>query len=185
MKLLILTAALALTGCSVGSSQWDSKAMDHTKVAFIGIPGMFGLGFTGTTTPITPTTSLTNKHVAYPTLRRIIDTHPHCDLALIKQDNSGEKLPPRLDYALPGISVTLYGYSGRTLLPVSGRGKVDGFEMYKGCKVAYTHAGSVQGMSGGAVFNDQGGLVGIIFGADILKGRTYFIPRQSFKPLID
>lgn len=179
MKQLIVLTALLLGGCSIGSSQWDSRAMDHTKVAFIGIPTMFGLGFTGTTTPVTKEYSLTNKHVAYPTLRRIVRTHPDCDLALIKQDNSGEQLP-RIDHAVPGLRVTTYGYSGRTMLPVSGTGKIGGFEKRGGCVVAWTDAGSVQGMSGGAVFNDRGGLVGIIYGGDLVNGRTYFIPSGSF-----
>lgn len=174
-----------LTGCSVGSSQWDQRAMTHTKVAFVGIPTMFGLGFTGTTTPITREYSFTNKHVAYPTLRRIERTDKACDLALIKQDNSGEILPRKVSYVARGQAVTLYGYSGRTMLPVSGRGTVKGIMMRDGCIVGYTDAGSVQGMSGGAVMNDRGDLVGIIFGGNLSNGMTYFVMAPALKALLD
>jgi len=181
---LLLALLASLTGCSVGQSQWDSRAMDHTKVAFVGIPTMFGIGFTGTTTPITKGYSFTNKHVAYPTLRRIERTHEACDLALIKQDNSGEQLPPRIGYAAKGKAITLYGYSGRTMLPVSGRGTVKGVAMRDGCMVGWTDAGSVQGMSGGAVMDDSGALVGIIFGGNIFNGYTYFIMQPAMLEML-
>lgn len=184
LVLLWCLAILVLSGCSVGHSQWDSRAMDHTKVAFIGIPTALGLGFTGSTTPVTREYSMTNKHVAYPTLRRIVRTHPACDLALIRQDNAGEKLPTRIAYAPIGRPVTLYGYSGRTMLPTSGRGTVQGVGMRDGCMVGWTDAGSVQGMSGGAVIDDTGALVGITFGADILKGRTYFIMQPAMLEIL-
>lgn len=186
MKLLTLIAAvILLSGCSVGHSEWDRRAMDHTKVAFVGLPTMFGLGFQGTTTPVTPEYSLTNKHVAYPTLRRIERTHPDCDLALIKQDNTGEKLPPRIRYAPVGRTVTLYGYSGRTMMPTSGRGTVKGVGMLKGCLIGWTDAGSVQGMSGGAVMDDTGALVGIIFGGNLSNGYTYFVMQPALIALLD
>lgn len=184
MKTLIVLAALLLAGCSVGQSEWDRRAMDHTNVAFVGIPTMLGIGFTGTTTPITRGYSFTNKHVAYPTLRRIERTHKACDLALIKQDNTGEQMPPRIGYVPIGKAVTLYGYSGRTMLPVSGRGTVKGVAMRGGCLVGWTDAGSVQGMSGGAVMDDSGALVGIIFGGNISNGYTYFVMQPALIALL-
>lgn len=183
-SLIVLIAALLLGGCSVGSSQWDSRAMDHTKVAFVGIPTMFGVGFQGTTTPITREYSFTNEHVAWPTLRRIERIHPKCDLALIRQDNTGEKLPPRIGEVYRGMKVTVYGYSGRTMLPVSGRGKIVNFGLRKGCMIGWTDAGSVQGMSGGAVVADNGALVGIIYGGDIWNGHTYFVLGSELRSLL-
>lgn len=182
---LVLAVLASLTGCSVGSSEWDRRAMDHTKVAFVGVPTVLGIGFTGTTTPITEGYSFTNKHVAYPTLRRIERTHPDCDLALIRQDNTGEKLPPRIGYAPIGKAITLYGYSGRTMLPVSGRGTVKGVAMKDGCMIGWTDAGSVQGMSGGAVMDDSGALVGIIYGGNIFNGFTYFVMQPALIALLD
>lgn len=174
-KLITIVCALLLAGCSVGHTEWDSKAMDHTKLAFVGIPTVLGLGFTGTTTPITEKYSLTNKHVAYPTLRRIERTDKHCDLALIRQDNVGESLPKLATQATAGEEVIIYGYSGRTALPVSSKGVLLRYMYIDNCLVGSTTAGSIQGMSGGVVLNKKGELIGITYAMNIYTSHTLFV----------
>jgi hypothetical protein len=184
MKALVLTAALALAGCATGHYEVDSKAMDHTKMAFVGLPTVLG-GFTGTTTPINETRSLTAKHVAYVTLRRIEKTDAFCDLALIKQNNSGEVFPTMITSTHRGMKVRLFGYSGITGLPVSSEGTVGGYSMHDGCNLAWVgDAGGVAGMSGGAVMREDGALVGIVVGGDVFKGRVYFVPGQNIRKFL-
>lgn len=178
-RLLMVLVAVLLAGCSAGSTKWDSAAMDHTKLAFVGVPTLLGVGYAGTTTPITPEYSLTNNHVATGTLRRVEKRHAFCDLALIRQNNVGEKFP-RLRPAKIGEKVTIYGYSGRTSLPVSGTGVVRGGGYRDGCYVMVTTAGSIQGMSGGGVFGEDGALVGIFYMLMPFKSLSVFVPVQSF-----
>jgi len=182
MKKFIVATVFALTGCATGHYEVDSAAMDHAKMAFIGIPLI--AGEQGTTTPITAGLSLTNKHVAAPTLKKVVAQHRSCDLAVIAQDNAGDKMPAGFDVAQKGERVRLYGYSARSTMPVSSVGTVKGFRMIKGCLVGYTDAGSVQGMSGGPVLNDSGKIVGIFFGLDTKREISYFVPYQEFKQLL-
>lgn len=185
MKALVLTAALALAGCATGHYEVDSKAMDHTKMAFVGIPTVVGLGFMGSTTPINETQSLTAKHVSTVTLRRTEKADAFCDLALVKQDNRGEVFPTKITATHRGQRVRLYGYSGLTALPVSSKGTVGGYAMDDGCNLAWVgDAGGVAGMSGGAVLNEEGALVGIVVGGDVFKGRVYFVPGQNIRKFL-
>ena len=178
-KILIGFAAIMLSGCMSGHYEWDKTAMEHNKLNFIGIPSVLGLGFSGSSTPITDNMSLTNNHVATILLKETVKSHDKCDLAIIPQNNKGEKLPT-LNYAKIGDEVTFYGYSGFTLMPVSSTGKILSFQKRNGCMVMETSAGGVAGMSGGSVFNNKGELIGIIFGLNLHNNRTMMIPVQSF-----
>jgi hypothetical protein len=187
IKKLLLTCAFAffLSGCtySTGHYEVDSEAMDHTKMAYLGIPTVLGIGWQGTTTPITKDLSLTNKHVAHPLLKTIVAEHDKCDVALINQDNSSENVPVKFALMDYGKDYTLYGYSSITGLPVSSKGYVKGEGMYEGCHVFRVSAGSVKGMSGGGVFNDKNELVGIFF-AFYKNGDTLVVPVQSFYKML-
>lgn len=186
MKRIIASVVLAasLSGCSAGYSNWSSDTLDYAKLNFIGLPTALGLGLTGSSTPITDSLSLTNKHVAYPLLKTIVKTHDKCDVALIAQNNVGEVVH---QWAQLGMhhNVKFYGYSGLTALPTTSSGKVVNFKRdSNGCLVALTTAGGVGGMSGGAVVNDDGKLVGIIKGVEIGSGLTVVIPYQSFESIM-
>lgn len=184
MKISIVLAAALLAGCSTGHYEVDSKAMDKTKLAFVGIPTVLGIGYSGTTTPVTATTSLTNKHVAYPTFKKVLKTHKTCDIALIAQNNKGESVPVKIGYPKQGETIRMYGYSARTTLPVSSVGKVIGFAYDDHCLVGITDAGSVQGMSGGGVFNEKGELVGIFYKLALDVARSYFIVSNEFNSIL-
>jgi len=179
MKKFIVALSILLAGCSTGHYEVDSAAMNHSKLAFIGIPLI--AGSQGTTTPITAGLSLTNKHVAGPLMKTVVASHRQCDLAVISQDNSGESLPVKFDAAQKGESIQIFGYSARSSMPVSSSGKVTGFQIISGCLVGVTDAGSVQGMSGGPVINGRGEIVGIFFGFNAKKNVSYFVPYQEFK----
>lgn len=184
MKKLILIAALALAGCSHGDYNVDSQTLDYAKLNFVGIPTVLGIGMTGSSTPISETLSVTNKHVAYPLMKTIVKKSNRCDVAVIAQNNKGEKVHQWAQLDM-NESVTFYGYSGFTTLPVSSTGKVVNFKRTSdGCIVALTTAGGVGGMSGGAVVNKDGKLVGIVKGLEIGSGFTVVIPYQSFAELM-
>ena len=57
-------AALALSGCSVGHTEYSRTALQHVDMSVTGIPTVLGLGILGTTIPLTPEYSLTAAHVA-------------------------------------------------------------------------------------------------------------------------
>lgn len=179
----IMFAVIMLSGCMSGHYEWDKEAMEHNKLNFIGVPTILGLGFSGTSTPLTEDMSLTNNHVATTLLKNTIKRHDKCDLALIPQDNKGEKLPT-LNYAKVGDEVTFYGYSGITVMPVSSKGKIVRISKDNGCYVMQTTAGGVAGMSGGSVFNSNNELVGIIYGLNMKNGHTMIVPVQSFMDVL-
>lgn len=178
--IMMVVFTILLSGCMSGDYQWDKNAMEHNKLNFIGVPTVLGLGFSGSSTPITNKMSITNDHVATMLLKSTIKTHDKCDIALISQNNQNEKLPS-LNYAKVGEDITFYGYSGLTLMPVSSKGKILNMVKNKnGCLVMETNAGGVAGMSGGSAFNKNGELVGIIYGVNMKNLHTMIIPIQSF-----
>jgi len=54
-------AALALSGCSVGHTEYSRTAMQHVDMSVTGIPTVLGLGILGTTIPLTPEYSRSEK----------------------------------------------------------------------------------------------------------------------------
>ena len=63
-------AALVLSGCSVGHTEYSRTAMQHVDMSVTGIPTILGLGTLGTSIPLTPEYSLTAAHVAKTAVQR-------------------------------------------------------------------------------------------------------------------
>jgi len=159
-----------LTGCCVGHTEYSKETLKRTDLHFIGIPTALGLGMTGSSVPITPEYSLTAAHVAKYMVYRVKAYHPTCDLALIYHKNN-EKSYPVLRENNRGENINMYGYSYLTAMPLASSGKTMGDTVTKtwfnkeACTLAYTTAGVIQGMSGGAVYNTSDNtLAGIIEG---------------------
>lgn len=182
MKKIIVALSMALAGCSTGHYEFDRAAMTHSRITIVGVP--YVASVTGTTTPVTNTTSLTARHVAQLPFKTMLAAHKQCDVALIKQRNNGRELP-KFANARTGDKVHVYGFSARSNFPVSSTGVIKGFAKVGRCYVGYTDAGSVQGMSGGPVINERGEVVGIFYGLNQEKGLSYFVPYQVFKQLLE
>jgi len=181
MKRLIIAAAVLMsTACSVGSVSFDDLALDHTKRESIGIPVLAGA--VGSSTPITPHLSVTALHVArLMAPERITRAFEKCDIAFIAEDNSDIAPEDFPVMANPDFRpVKMYGYSANTAQPVSGEGPVVGIGRYNDCQIYRSKAGAVQGMSGGAVFQD-GNLVGIVVAINIKTGESYFVGMDSIR----
>ncbi|OEE58792.1 hypothetical protein A1OK_01950 [Enterovibrio norvegicus FF-454] len=132
----------------------------------IGIP--FVLGGHGSSVPITPELSLTAKHIAKLDYSTVVAYHPDCDIALIKEDNTGKNTAP-LGTVKQNESITTVGM-GLTGKVIVGQGKyfidvnfVDS-SLFASCPASITDAPVQSGMSGGGAFNHKGELVGIISG---------------------
>lgn len=194
-KLIVfLLIFMSTTGCSSGHYMTDFDAKKHSSMVFVGIPTVLGFGALGSTTPISPTLSLTNKHVARWMIHGIIAEHPDCDIALIRQDNPGFN-SIEFDYAKIGLSIINYGYSALTALPSSSDGEITAYSLYlssdnnERCTVGVMTNGVVAGMSGGPVEDKVGDVVGVnvAYGQFVdLKTKekhdaSFFIPYQNFK----
>ncbi|MEZ8295943.1 trypsin-like peptidase domain-containing protein [Vibrio splendidus] len=150
----------------------------------------FLLGGHATAVPISESVSLTAAHVAKYDYSSVIAYHPDCDVALIKSNNKNKHI---LEIGLvhSGESVTNYGFEFTGNI-VRGEGKyvmdvtADG---YPNCNYSLNDAPQKSGMSGGAVLNESGQLVGIMHGIGtnipvlhdsnekvILDRYSYFVP---------
>lgn len=178
--LVFIAAALALTGCSHGTYSVDTKATDYTNLNFVGTPSALLLGVTGTSTPISTSQSITAKHVSniMPQMS-VAKESGKCDVSVVSQSNSASDVH-KLNVAKVGEHITIYGYSGITGLPVSSQGHITAYAPKSDCGYMLTTAGGVQGMSGGAVVNDQGEVVGILLGLDKYKKQVAILPVQNF-----
>lgn len=190
-------AALTLTGCSVGKTSYSSTAMERVDMSFTGIPTVLGIGSLGTSIPLTPEYSLTAAHVARFAVQRVKAYHPYCDLAIIYHKNDPKTLPKFRSSAV-GDPVKMYGYSFVSAMPVESAGVnlaltgiKNGFNK-KPCVAMASNAGVVQGMSGGAVYNADDTISGVIVGYtskvrqrlkpnEPLKDVSLYIPYQGFK----
>lgn len=182
--LAVLLMSFSLSACMSGHYEVDKKAMDYTNFNFIGIPTVLGLGMSGSSTPISTTLSVTNKHVAYPLMKTVVNASTICDVAIIKQKNNSNEVHT-LNYAKIGDKVTLYGYSGLTGLPVSSTGTISELVRVDGCLAMYVDgAGGVAGMSGGAIVNSNGEIVGIVKGLGMKAWKVIIIPVQSFREIL-
>jgi len=179
-RIAAIIAALSVSACSVGSVSFDDLALDHTKRQSIGIPVIAGA--VGTSTPITPHTSITALHVArLMAPDRIVRAFEKCDIAFIAEDNSDIPADLFPQMANPNFKqVRMYGYSARSAQAVSGEGPVIGIGRYNGCQVYRSKAGAVQGMSGGAVFQENM-LVGIVIAINIKSGESYFVGMDTIR----
>lgn len=115
MKLMLISLIVVLTGCSaVGHYQVDRAAGAKADLHFVGIPVVAGA--IGSSFPLTAHYSLTAGHVAKIMMVRVKAYNPTCDVAIIYHDNTGRMLP-RLESAVKGEQVNLYGYNAYTALP--------------------------------------------------------------------
>ncbi|WP_262287679.1 serine protease [Pantoea sp. Marseille-Q5743] len=190
-------AALALTGCSVGHTEYSRTAMQHVDMSVTGIPTILGLGTLGTSIPLTPEYSLTAAHVAKTAVQRVKSYHPYCDLAIIYHKNDPGTLT-RFRSSDIGDPIKMYGYSFISTLPVESKGvNLARTTIRNGwnkspCMAMASNAGVVQGMSGGGVYNSDETLGGVIVGYSdaikngrngkvILKDVSLYIPYGQFK----
>jgi hypothetical protein len=190
-------AALALSGCSVGHTEYSRTALQHVDMSVTGIPTVLGLGILGTTIPLTPEYSLTAAHVAKTAVQRVKAYHPYCDVAIIYHKNSPDTLAKFRSSAV-GEPIKMYGYSFISAMPVGSSGvnlartAINNRWNKKPCMAMASDAGVVQGMSGGAVYNADQTISGVIVGFSheianvrskkvILKDVSLYIPYGDFK----
>ncbi|WP_075181897.1 trypsin-like peptidase domain-containing protein [Pantoea sp. 1.19] len=190
-------ALLCLTGCSVGEYRYSQQAMHRVDMNFTGIPTLLGIGTLGSSIPVTPEYSLTAAHVAKYSLQRVKAWHPDCDLAIIWHKNDARTLATFRNGSI-GDPITMYGYSFISAMPVESRGvnlaktRINNRWNSRDCLAFATNAGAVQGMSGGAVYNADETIGGVIVGFSdeiknsrsgkvILKDVSLYIPYASFE----
>ncbi|MDW8846291.1 lipoprotein [Erwinia sp. MMLR14_017] len=197
IAILPALAALMLSGCSVGKYEYSSEAMKRVDMNFTGIPTILGIGALGTSIPLTPEYSLTAAHVAKLSVQRVKAYHPYCDLAIIYHKNDIKTLPKFRNGDI-GEPVKMYGYSFITAMPVESSGvnlALTGIRNEwnkRPCVAMVSNAGVVKGMSGGAVYNKDDTIGGVIVGftneikrhkntAVPLKDVSLYIPYNDFK----
>ncbi|WP_428943151.1 serine protease [Pantoea sp. FN060301] len=188
---------LALAGCSVGQYEYSSEAMKRVDMNFTGIPTILGIGALGSSIPITPEYSLTAAHVAKLSVQRVKAYHPYCDLAIIYHKNDIKSLPKFRSGEI-GEPVKMYGYSFISAMPVESSGVnlartgIRNEWNKRPCVAMVSNAGVVKGMSGGAVYNSDETIGGVIVGftSEIkrhknspvpLKDVSLYIPYKNFE----
>lgn len=181
MKLIFLTLVSLLTGCSaVGHYNVDKTASQKADFHFIGIPVLAGA--IGSSFPLTENYSLTAGHVAKLMMVRVKAYNPVCDVAIIYHDNKGRSLP-KLESAVQGERVNLYGYNAYTTLPTSSTGTLQAFGWWDkpgtSCRMGLTDAGGIQGMSGGPVYVADGAIVGVFTATHPKRNQSIFVPYQN------
>ena len=186
----LLVALCFIQGCSFIQNGKLEIAKTHPDLNYlpIGIPLIFG-GF-GSGIPITKNISITNDHVALVDYSNIIARHPYCDIALISADNSNKKIMP-LGKIYQGEEITNYGFGVLgSVIKSTGTYHIDTqLSDYKKCITSLSDAAIKKGMSGGAVVNKKGELVGVLqsFGSEapilhssnkpyLINRYTYFVP---------
>jgi len=202
-RISFLSTILLLTGCSVGHYEYSKTALNKTDMNFIGIPTVLGVGMLGSSVPITPEYSLTAAHVAKYMMYKVKSYHPTCDLAIIYHKNK-EKEYPKLRNSIIGENINMYGYSMFTAMPVESTGKtlinvkVNSKWNKDSCILTASNSGVVQGMSGGAVYNNKDHtLAGIIQGyssslkkidnpsKELYKNVSLYIPYKNFSDWLE
>jgi len=186
-----------LSGCSVGKYQYSSEAMKHVDLNFTGIPTVLGIGMTGSSIPLTAEYSLTAAHVAKYSVQRVKAYHPYCDVAIIYHKNEIKDLPKFRSSEI-GDPIKMYGYSFVSAMPVESTGvNLSRTAIRNGwnkrpCVAMASNAGVVKGMSGGAVFNSDDTIGGVIVsytssvnnhgkGQAVLKNVSLYIPYANFQ----
>lgn len=176
---------------SNGKLELADNDVPHVNYLPIGIP--FVIGGHGTSVPLTSQVSLTAKHVAEIDYSKVIAYHPHCDLALIEQDNSAHPLPTLgIIYSYQAVTTVGKDMSGST---ITGEGVyyrdvyLPEHELFEQCPASIADAPVQSGMSGGGVYNANSELVGIISAkvheVQLLDGTTIETERISlFVPLL-
>ncbi|MBA5764573.1 serine protease [Vibrio sp. 404] len=164
--LVILVLMASIQGCVTSNGVLDDADDNTPYVNYlpVGIPLL--VGGHGTSVPITEEVSITAKHVAELDYSEVIAYHPYCDLALIKQDNTGKPLPTLgIIFAYQPVTTVGKNMFGKTLV---GKGRyyrdiylID-HELFSHCPASLADAPVQSGMSGGGVYNSNAELVGII-----------------------
>lgn len=170
MLFFVFSLSFILSGCVTyggNPSHYTSVGEDKVNYNYLIFKG-WGMGTSGTSTPITTHYSLTTFRVANVTDQ--IQQYPSdvCGLTLIKKDNSKKTLPV-LASVKDGEPVTSYGFdyytgklktsSGKTVKLIEARGYMNSSE---NCIVYEATTGNDDAMSGGPVFNSKNELVGIL-----------------------
>ncbi|WP_133406287.1 S1 family peptidase [Parashewanella tropica] len=162
---IVTLLAIGVTGCAHNNGK-VTRAKGHPRInfEFIGVPLL--LQGHGSSVPISSRLSLTAAHVAKQNYARVVAIHPHCDFAIIRTKN---KRFTNFDLGLiyPGEKTVTYGRDilGKTM---KSEGvyhqdvKFVGSRYFDKCPASITDAPIQGGMSGGAVLNEKGELIGII-----------------------
>lgn len=163
---LLLGAVGLISGCAGSNGQLASTQSSPTTIhyEFTGIPPLY-FGY-GSSVPLTKELSLTAAHVAKLNFANVVAYHPTCDLAIIESDNSQAVLPT-LGFVRQGESVFTYGMDGfGEMLTGKGTYHLDltfaNRQYLEDCPGSVMDAPIRGGMSGGATYNAQGELVGVI-----------------------
>ncbi|TKI04584.1 trypsin-like peptidase domain-containing protein [Martelella alba] len=179
--LLWPAALFSLVACNaVGVTHVDETAYDKADIHFIGVPVLAGA--VGSSFPISKKYSLTAAHVARIMLVKVKAYHPLCDVAVIYSDNQHRVLP-KLETAVKGEQLSMYGYNAYTAMPTSSYGTLQAFGWWDkpttSCLVALSNAGGIQGMSGGPVYGADGAVIGVFTATHPARHQSIFIPYQQ------
>lgn len=164
---------------------YSKEAYNKSDITYVGIPTILGIGFQGTTFPITQHYSLTAYHVTKVTFNKVIAYNEACDIAIIKHNNEGRELPVLSDIGRKTLnqnktftdipeSVKTYGYSRTSSLPVESSGRIVSNFFNKNedntlsCTMFTSESGGKPGMSGGPVYNNNDEVVGVLI-AEVFK----------------
>jgi len=164
----LLTITL-LGGCANGKISHDTTGVDKSVIdsvekLFVGIPVLASME--GSTVRLDEDWVLTVKHnkpILALQLKEVY-YHPTCDIALYREkgDNSVKGV------AKPYIDEEVYHVGYPIGLPISvNKGKIVGnvnMKEYPECRVIATTGVVASGMSGGAVINSKGELLGVNWG---------------------
>ena len=164
LGLLVLVTSGCVSSNGPLANVQANEAAPAINYEMIGIPLLYH-GF-GSSVPITRDLSLTAAHVAKLNWANVVAYHPHCDIAIVKANNSKAVLPD-LGLVYTNENVTTYGKDGTgNLLKGEGKYRLDltftNHSYFKNCQASVTDAPVREGMSGGGTFNSRGELVGII-----------------------
>lgn len=162
-------ALASLQGCFLVNGPLEyADETNAPSVSYLPIGVPFLLGGHGSSVPISEKLSLTAKHIAKLDYSEVVAYHPHCDVAIIKENNQGRTIAPLGTVAQTEPVTTVgMGLTGKVLV---GKGMyyldvnfVDS-AMFANCPASITDAPVQSGMSGGGTYNYKGELVGIVSG---------------------
>lgn len=169
---ILLLPTFFSVGCVVSAGNEINRSSENEKNGKAGYEYFlfkgWGVGSSGTTTPISKNYSLTTRNVSSVSGTDVESYNDKCGLVLIKQDNSKRKTPV-LNFAKEMDKVTNYGYDYYTANLKESKGEALNWVFNKNytnddqnCRVFLSTAGADTGMMGGPVYNDNDELIGVI-----------------------